>query len=78
MLLCNYINIYKIRKKYEVFLLYRIGIIVFWTVELLSIGIGSSLGSGPAEAGIIVSAISALSGIVIICTLIIVDAIKNN
>jgi hypothetical protein len=55
-----------------------LGIIVFWAVELISIGVGSSLGSGPAEAGIIVSAISALSGIVIICTLIIVDAIKNN
>ena len=55
-----------------------LGIIVFWTVEFISIGIGSALGSGPSEAGIIVSAISVLCAIMIICTMIIVDAIKTN
>jgi len=55
-----------------------LGIIVFGIVEFISIGVRNALGSGPTEAGIIVSAISLLSAIMIICTLIIVDAIKTN
>lgn len=55
-----------------------LGFIVFWVVESISIGVGGALGSGPAEAGLIVSAISILCAIVVICTLIIVDTIKNN
>jgi len=34
-----------------------IGLIVFVIVEFISVSVGSFLGSGPAEAGIIVSAI---------------------
>lgn len=55
-----------------------LGIIVYWTVNFISIGLGSALGSGASEAGIIVSAISVLCAIMIICTMIIVDAIKTN
>lgn len=55
-----------------------LGFIVFWIVEFISVYVGSALGSGPAEAGIIVSAISVLCSIVIICTLIIVNTINNN
>lgn len=55
-----------------------LGIIVFGIVEFISIVVGSALGSGPSDAGIIVSAISVLSAIIAICTLIIVDAIKTN
>lgn len=54
-----------------------LGFIIFWVVEFLSINIGGALGSGPAEAGIIVSSISVLSSIIVICTLILVDTIKN-
>ncbi|MGB4588831.1 MAG: hypothetical protein WBI17_06280 [Clostridiaceae bacterium] len=54
-----------------------LGIIIFGAVEFVSIGVGQTLGSGPAEAGIIVSSISALSAIVVICTMILVDTIKN-
>ena len=54
-----------------------IGFIVFWIVEFLAVTIGSALGSGPGEIGLVVSAISILSAIVVTCTLIIVDAIKN-
>lgn len=54
-----------------------LGILVFGTVEFISIVVGSSLGSGPSDVGIIVSAISVLGSIITICTLIIVDAIKT-
>ena len=54
-----------------------IGLIVFVIVEFISVSVGSFLGSGPAEAGIIVSAISVLCAIVIVCTLIIVETIEN-
>lgn len=55
-----------------------IGIIVFWSVEFLSISIAGAIGSGPGEIGIVVSAISILCTIVVICTIIIVDTINNN
>lgn len=54
-----------------------IGYLVFWTVESLSIYISHSNGAGPGDIGIVSSAISILCSIVVICTLIIVDAIKN-
>jgi len=54
-----------------------IGFIVFWAVEFISVNVGSALGSGPAEAGIIVSAISVLCAMIVICTSIIVDTIKK-
>jgi len=55
-----------------------LGFIVFVIVEFVSINVGGLLGSGPAEAGIIVSAISILCSIVVICTLIIVETIERN
>ncbi|QZY53773.1 hypothetical protein [Crassaminicella profunda] len=55
-----------------------IGLLVFLSVEFLSINVGNAIGSGPGEIGIVVSAISILCSIVVICTLIIVDTIKNN
>jgi hypothetical protein len=55
-----------------------IGFIVFVIAEFISINVGGLLGSGPAEAGIIVSAISVLCAIVIVCTLIIVEAIEKS
>ncbi|QGU94335.1 hypothetical protein GOM49_03735 [Clostridium bovifaecis] len=55
-----------------------IGFLVFWTVEILSVNIGSAIGLGPGEIGLVVSAISLLCAIIVICTIIIVKAIKNN
>lgn len=55
-----------------------IGFLVFWIVEFLSINVGTAIGSGPGETGLMVSAISILCAIIVICTLIIVDTIKNN
>ncbi len=55
-----------------------VGIIVFGSVEFLSINIGGLIGSGPNEIGIVVSALSILCSIIVLCTIIIVDAIKNN
>lgn len=62
--------------KYFVYLLK--GVLVFFIVEILSINIGYLFGSGTSEIGLIVSAISILSAILVVCTLIIVDTIKNN
>lgn len=53
------------------------GIMTFYMVNLLSINIGYSLGAGPYDAGLIVTAISMLSAIVVVCTLVIVNTIKN-
>lgn len=55
-----------------------IGFIVFWVVEFLSVSVGSALGSGAYEIGLIGTAISLQSSILVICTLVIVDAIKGN
>ncbi|MTI48928.1 hypothetical protein [Sporosalibacterium faouarense] len=55
-----------------------IGFLIFWIVEFLSINVGTAIGSGPGEIGVVVSAIALLCSTVVICTLIIVDAIKNN
>jgi hypothetical protein len=55
-----------------------LGIFIFFIVAFLSINIGTAIGSGPGEIGLVVSAISILCAIVVICTLIIVDTIKNN
>ncbi|MBU3146328.1 hypothetical protein [Clostridium sp. CF012] len=55
-----------------------LGFIVFGIVEFLSVNVGSALGSGPSEAGVVVSVISLLCAIVVICTTIIVDAINSN
>ncbi|MBS4539183.1 hypothetical protein GOQ27_11970 [Clostridium sp. D2Q-11] len=54
-----------------------IGFIIFIIVNFLSINIGSIIGVGSYESGIVVSAISFLCSIVVICTLVIIDAIKK-
>ncbi len=53
------------------------GFLVFFVVTFLSVNMGYLIGPGPSEAGLIVSAISILSAIVVVCTLIIIDTIKN-
>lgn len=55
-----------------------LGFIVFWIAEFLSINVGSALGSGPGEIGLVVTAISLLCAVLVICTAVIVDTIKNN
>lgn len=55
-----------------------LGFLVFWIVEFLSVNVAEAIGSGPGQIGIVVSAIALLCSTVVICTLIIVDTIKNN
>lgn len=54
-----------------------LGFIVFWIVLFLSVNVGTAIGSGPGEIGLVVSSISMLSAIVVVCTLLVVDAIKS-
>lgn len=61
--------------KYILFII--IGVIIFLLVEILSINVGYTIGAGPGDVGLIVTAISILCSIIVICTCIIIDAIKN-
>ncbi|MBN2826753.1 MAG: hypothetical protein JXQ26_02125 [Tissierellales bacterium] len=54
-----------------------IAFFVFIIVEFLSVNIGSTVGAGPNEVGIVVCAISLMCGVMVICTAFIVDAIKK-
>lgn len=54
-----------------------IGIIVFLSVEFLSINIATAIGAGPNQIGIVSTAISIQCAIIVLCTLAIVDAIKK-
>lgn len=54
-----------------------IGIITSFSVEFLSVNIGSALGAVPYEVGIVVTAISISCGILIVCTLAIIETIKK-
>ncbi len=62
--------------KYAGYLL--IGFVVFWLVMFLSTSIAYMIGAGPGEIGVVVAAVSMLCAIVVICTWILVDTIKNN
>ena len=53
------------------------GFVVFWLSMFLAISIGQVLGAGPFEAGLIVAAISVLTATMVVCTMVIVDAIKS-
>ncbi|WP_291562136.1 MULTISPECIES: hypothetical protein [unclassified Clostridium] len=55
-----------------------VGFITFFIVEFLATNVGSALGAGVHEAGIIVTAISILCAIIVVCTFIIVDEIKKH
>ena len=55
-----------------------VGFITFWIVEFLAINVGSAIGAGTHEIGLIVTAISILCAIVVVCTCIIVDEIKKH
>ncbi|WP_461614968.1 hypothetical protein [Clostridium sp. Marseille-QA1073] len=55
-----------------------IGFITFWIVEFLATNVGSAIGSGAYEIGLVVTAISILCAIVVVCTFIIVDEIKKH
>ncbi|MHB8125690.1 MAG: hypothetical protein ACYDEJ_08640 [Desulfitobacteriaceae bacterium] len=54
-----------------------IGFIVYFVIQVLTMLIGSALGPGPYEVGYVVTSISLLCAIVVVCTLIIVDTIKS-
>ena len=55
-----------------------VGFLIFLIVECLSINVGSAIGAGPGEIGLVVTAISILCSVIVLCTLVIVDTIKNN
>lgn len=61
--------------KYILFII--IGFITFWLVELISPNVAYAIGAGPGDIGLVVTAIAILCSIIVICTCIIVDAIKN-
>lgn len=54
------------------------GFAVFFIVLFLSTNIGYLIGPGTYGIGLVVCAISMLSAIVVVCTFVIVDAIKSN
>lgn len=55
-----------------------IGFVVFVLTNFFSINIAQAVGAGPNDIGIVVGAISILCSIVVVCTMVIVDAIKGN
>ena len=61
--------------KYILFII--IGFITYFLVEFLSINVGYAIGAGPGAIGLVVTAISILCGIIVVCTCILVDAIRN-
>lgn len=61
--------------KYILFIF--IGFITYLLVEFLSINVGYAIGAGPDAIGLVVTAISILCGVIVICTCIIVDSIRN-
>lgn len=61
--------------KYILFII--IGFITYFLVEFVSINVGYAIGAGPGDIGLIVTAISILCGIIVVCTCILVDAIRN-
>ncbi len=61
--------------KYILFII--IGFITYLFVEILSTNVGYAIGAGPGDIGLVVTAISILCGIVVVCTCIIVDAIRD-
>ena len=61
--------------KYVLFII--LGFIIFGLVECISINLGYAIGAGPGAIGLVITAISILCGIIVVCTCIIVDAIRN-
>ncbi|WP_209460570.1 hypothetical protein [Youngiibacter multivorans] len=55
-----------------------LGVIVFLAVLFISTYVGSAMGPGPYDVGFVVISISMLCSIIVVCTMIIVDAIKSN
>lgn len=51
--------------------------IIFWVIEFLAINVGTYIGAGPYDIGIVVTAISILCIVIIVCTGVIVDAINK-
>jgi hypothetical protein len=73
-------SFYKIKKGGDCLILLTrivIGIIVFLSVDFLSTNIATAIGAGPNQIGIVSTAISIQCAIVVICTMVIVDVIKN-
>lgn len=61
--------------KYILFII--IGFITYLIVQFLSINVGYALGAGPASIGLVVTAISILSAIIVVCTCVMVDTMRN-
>lgn len=61
--------------KYILFII--IGFITYLFVEILSTNVGYAIGAGADDIGLVVTAISILCGIIVVCTCIIVDTIRN-
>jgi len=61
----------------EFYMKYIIGLIVFFIVEILALSIGDLIGAGTTEIGYVVCAIALLAGVIVVCTLGIIDAINK-
>ena len=64
-------------KAYQIHRLYHCRIFSLFIVEGLAINVGNAIGAGTGEIGLVVSAISILCSVVVLCTLVIVDTINN-
>lgn len=54
-----------------------IGFSVYGLMEFLSINLGTAIGAGFNEIGLVVTAISLQTSIMVICTIIVVNKLKN-
>lgn len=56
---------------------FLVAVLVFVFVQYAAISIGSAIGPGPFEIGLVVTAIAMMSGIMVACTLAIIDEIRK-
>lgn len=54
-----------------------VGVAVFILTNFIAINYAQMVGAGPGEIGIVVSAIAVLCSILVICTIVIVEAIRG-
>ena len=61
----------------KVFSYIFMGVFIFIALEFLAVNLGNFMGAGENDIGILVSSVSLLSTIVILCTAAIIDNMKK-